>query len=136
LVDYHNPERLRHEVSVLHWTVFQRAVPEQVIQLYIQAHCTVMSQLDIAQSRWLERIIEKEQDLEALEFGLRNREPDHVLCQKLKLLIYIAEAFPEYYSDFVNESPRRGSAFCSLVLHTIRTVGKQLKAWWLLRRFL
>ena len=135
LVDYHNPGRLRREVSVLHWAAFGRVVPEEIIQRYIDAHCTVMSQLDIAQSQWLERVIEEKNDLEALEFGLRNRERDHVLCQKLKLLIYITEAFPEYYSDFVNESPRRAAAFCSLALHTIRTVGKQLKAWWLLHRF-
>jgi hypothetical protein len=84
----------------------------------------------------MERALEEGTDLEALEFALRAQQPDHVLCRKLKLLIYITEAFPEYYDDFVNENPRRVGAFFRLVLHSLRTVCKQLKAFWLLRNLM
>ena len=82
---------------------------------------------------WMQRIVEEGADIEALEFALRTRWPNNILCQKLKLLIYIAEAFPEYYLDFVNEEPRRFEGFFSLALHGLRTVYKGLKGRWLLR---
>jgi hypothetical protein len=130
-----DPGQLRREASALHWAAFGREVPEEVAQRYAEAHGVALLRVDITQSRWMQRVLEEGTDLEALEFALRTRRPDHVLCRKLKLLIYITEAFPEYYTDFVNEAPRRVGAFFRLALHGVRTLCKQLKAWWLLRSF-
>jgi hypothetical protein len=130
-----DPAQFWREASAIHRAVFGREVSEEVAKRYAEAHGVALSRVDITQSRWMQRILEKGADLEALEFALRIRQPDHVLCQKFKLLIYIAEAFPEYYADFVNEAPRRASAFYSLARHGLRTLFKHLKAWWLFRRF-
>jgi len=130
-----DPGQLRREVSALHRAAFGREVPEKVAQRYAEAHRIALLQVDITQARWMQRALEEGTDLEALEFALRAREPDHVLCRKLKLLIYITEAFPEYYSDFVNEAPRRLNAFIRLALHSLRSLYKQLKARLLLRSF-
>src|ERR1041384_7226029 len=111
-----NPGQLRREVSALHRAAFGRDVPEEVAQQYAEAHRIALLQVNITQSRWMERAIEAGTDLEALEFSLRVQQPDHVLCRKLKLLIYITEAFPQYYGDFVNETPRRVGAFFRLGL--------------------
>ena len=132
LVPECDPAQLRREASALHCAAFGRDVPKEVAQRYAEAHSVAPLRVDIAESKWMQRVFEGEVDLEALEIALRFRQPDHVLCNKFKLLIYIAEAFPEYYADFVNEEQRRAGGFGSLVRHGLRTLCKYLKGWWLL----
>src|SRR5262249_34089112 len=115
-----DPAQLRREASALHCAAFGRDVPAEIADRYIEAHNVALPRVAVIDERWMERVIAAETDLEALELVLRTREPDHVLCQKLKLLIYIAEAFPEYYGDFVNETPQRARALCTLALHGVR----------------
>lgn len=129
-----DPTQLRREASALHRAAFSRDISEEVARRYAEAHAIALPQLDISQRRWMRQVLENGADLEAIEFALRKQKPDHVLCQKLKLLIYITEAFPEYYADFVNEAPRRASAFWWLALHGLRTLCKRFKARRLLRR--
>ena len=128
-----DPAQLRREVSALHRAAFGRDVSEEVAQRYTEAHRVALLQVDMTESKWMQRALEEGADLEALEVVLRSRQPDHVLCHKFKLLIYTAEAFPEYYADFVNEERRRARGFCSLALHGLRTLCKYLKGRWLLR---
>jgi hypothetical protein len=128
-----DPGQLRREAAALHRAVFGREVPEEVAQRYAEAHRAAMLRVDTTQARWMQRVLEEGTDLEALEFALRTWQPDHILCRKLKLLVYITEAFPEYYSDFVNEAPRRVDALLRLALHSLRSLYKELKARSLLR---
>ncbi len=128
-----DPAQLRREASALHRAVFSRDVFEEVARRYAEAHRIVLLRVDITESEWMRRVLEKRADLEALEVVLRSRQPDHVLCHKFKLLIYIAEAFPEYYVDFVNEERRRAGGFYSVAFHGVRTIYKYLKGRWLLR---
>jgi hypothetical protein len=125
--------QLRREASALHRVAFNRDVPDEVTQRYAEAHHVAFSRVDVTDSEWMQRALEEGTDLEALEVALRSRQPDHVLCHKFKLLIYIAEAFPQYYVDFVNEEQRRFQGFYSLALHGLRAVYKYLKGRWLLR---
>src|SRR5262249_28493298 len=120
----YDPGQLRREASALHRAAFGRDVAEEVAQRYTEAHRGALLRVDSADSKWMQRVLERGIDLEALEIALRIRQPDHVLCHKFKLLIYIAEAFPEYYGDFVNEERRRAGGFCSLALHGLRTLCK------------
>jgi hypothetical protein len=128
-----DPALLWREASVIHKAVFGREVSKEVAQRYTEAQGIALSRVDPSQLSWMQRILDKGTDLEALEFALRNRQPDHVLCQKFKLLTYIAEAYPEYYAEFVNEYPRRASAFYSLAGHGLRTLFKFFKGWCLFR---
>jgi hypothetical protein len=128
-----DPIQLRREASALHRAAFGRDVPNEVAQKYVEAHHVVRSLVDITESNWMQRVLAKRIDLEALEVSLRSRQPDHVLCHKFKLLVYIAESFPQYYVDFVNEERRRFEGFYSLALYGLRTVYKYLKGRWLLR---
>ncbi len=128
-----DPIQLRREASALHRAAFGRDVSGEVAERYAEAHRLALLQVDITEPKWMQRVLEEGADLEALEVVLRSRQPDHVLCHKLKLLIYIAEAFPEYYADFINEEPRRAKGVCSLALQALRTVYKYFKGRWLLR---
>lgn len=126
-------EQLRREASALHRATFGRDIFEEIAQRYADAHCAALFQDSTTESEWMQRVLEKGADLEALEVALRSRQPAHVLCHKFKLLTYIAEAFPEYYIDFVNEERRRAASFFSLAFHGLRTIYKYLKGRWLLR---
>jgi hypothetical protein len=128
-----DPAQLRREASALHRAAFGRDVSGEVAERYAEAHRGAVLRVDIIESKWMQRVLEEGADLEALEVVLRRRQPDHILCQKFKLLIYTAEAFPEYYIDFVNEERRRFEGFYSLALHGLGTVYKYLKGRWLLR---
>ncbi len=128
-----DPAQLRREASALHRAAFGRDVSEEVAQRYTEAHSIALLRVDIAESKWMQRALEEGTDLEALEVVLRSRQPDHLLCHKFKLLIYTAEAFPEYYCDFVNEERRRAGGFYCLALYGLHTVYKYLKGRWLLR---
>lgn len=128
-----DPGQLWREVYALHRAAFGRDVVGEVAQRYAEAHGVALLRVDMTESKWMQRVLEGGVDLEALEIALRIRQPDHILCRKFKLLIYIAEAFPEYYADFVNEERRRARGFCSLALHGLRTLCKYLKGRWLLR---
>ena len=127
-----NPKQLLREASALHWSAFGREVTEEVAQHYAHGHEIGLLRVDTAQVQWMESVLREGIDLEALECSIRKRNPNHILCQKLKLLIYITEAFPQYYIDFVNEEPCRLSAWWELALSGIRTFYKHLKARWLL----
>jgi len=130
-----DPAQLRREASALHCAAFGRDVPEKIADRYIEAHSVALPRVAVRDEQWMECVIAAETDLEALELALRTRESDHVLCQKLKLLIYITEAFPEYYGEFVNERPQRVRAFCILAFHCARALYKHLKGWCLFRNF-
>jgi hypothetical protein len=124
---------LLREVSALHRALFGSDSPPEIANRYIEAHGLVISVPNQKQLQWMQAVLNKQADLEALELVLRRRQPDHVLCQKVKVLTYIVEAFPEYYSAFINEEPRRARAYCILAWHVVRTLWKRLKGWWLLR---
>ena len=128
-----DPEHLWHEACALHRAVFGFEAPKQVGQRYVEAHGFVLSRMDATDSNWMQRVLDIRADLEALELVLRIRQPGHVLCHKFKLLIYIAEAFPEYYCYFVNEDRHRFRAFFRLTLNGFRSLYKYFKGWFLLR---
>jgi len=134
-VPEYDQAQLRREASALHCTAFGRDVPEKIADRYIEAHSVALPRVAAIDEQWMERVIAAEIDLEALELELNTREPDPVLCQKLKLLIYIAEAFPEYYGDFVNETPQRARALCTLALHGVRMLYKHLKGRYMFQSF-
>jgi len=129
-----DPGQLRCEASALHRAVFGRDTPAEVAGRYADAHQMALSRIDASQSAWMRRVVDEKSDVEALEIVLRSRQPDHVLCHKIRLLIYIAEAYPEYYHDLINEESCRAQALLSLTLHSLRTVWKYVKGRWLLWR--
>ena len=127
-------EQLRREASIIHRGIFGRDVPPEITREYVNAHDMALLQTDASQTKWMRAALARNVDFEALEFVLRRRDPEHILCRKMRLLIYVAEAFPEYYDDFVNERPRRLRAFSTLAVYAFWTPWKFVKGWCLLRK--
>ena len=124
---------LRAEAEAIHRAIFGREAPAEVARHYAAAHAHAMTKVTDAEREWMARAAGS--DLEALEVALRKRRPDHVLCRKFRLLATVAEASPESYGDFVNETPRRAGAFAVLAWHWARSLLKSLKGRILLGRY-
>ena len=127
-------DQLRREASLIHHATFGREVPEEVARRYAEAHAQSLLRSSPSQRAWIQRVLDAGADLEAVEVALRAGSPDHILCTKFRLLVYIAEAFPEYYEDFINEKPRHRHALLVLGFQGFRTIVKRIKGGWLLRR--
>ncbi len=122
---------LRVEAAALHRALFGRDVPDEIARHYAAAHGHALTKVSDAERAWMARALGS--DLEALEIAVRILRPDPVLTRKMRLLAYVAEAFPGYYGDFVSEEPRRLRTFLALGWHGARTVLKFLKGWLLLK---
>jgi hypothetical protein len=124
-------QALKAEADALHRALFGRDLPAEIARRYAEAHAHALTKITEAERGWMVRAAGA--DLEALEIAVRRRSPDHVLTRKMKLLVYLCEASPEYFDVFVNESPRRLAAFFALAWQAVRTSLKLLKGRLVLR---
>src|SRR5439155_26599851 len=126
-----DPRDLRAEANHLHRALFGGDAPEEVREQYASA--LQAAPLAAVPGRDLTRLIDRGIDREALELALRRRTRANALTQRFQVLCYLAEARPEYYSRFVNESPRFLVGWLALALHTVRSVYKLIKGRCLIR---
>jgi hypothetical protein len=122
---------LRAEATALHLALFGRDAPDEIARRYVDAHAHALTRVTPEERAWMARAVES--DLEALEIALRGRAPNHVLSRKMRLLVYLCEASPDYFALFVNQEPRRWRALLALGWHVLRTRLKSFKGWILLR---
>jgi hypothetical protein len=120
-------EGLEAEADALHRAVFGRAAPAEIARRYAEAHLYALTKVTEAERDWMTRA--RGADLEALELSVRRSRPDHVLTRKLRTLVYLCEASPEYFGYFVNETPGRFRAIVTLAWHVCRTAVKALSGW-------
>jgi len=126
-----DPRDLRAEANHLHRALFGGDAPEEVREQYASAlQAAPLAEVPRCD---LSRLIARGLDLEALELALRRRTRVNALSQRFQVLCYLAEARPEYYSRFVNESPRFLVGWLALGLHAVRSVYKLIKGRCLLR---
>lgn len=123
---------LVREVRALHRFVFNSDVSQDVSEKYVLAHDYYLTGATNKDLLWMKRALQLGLDLEALEIALRIIKKNHILVQKIKILVYISESFTAYYGAFVNEHPQRRNAFFILSFHLIRSVYKFLKGTFLL----
>jgi hypothetical protein len=126
-------QTLTKEAAALHHALFGREVPEELARHYAAAHAHVLSKVTAAEQAWMARALSRRTDIEAIETVVRLMGHDHVLTRKMRLLAYLAEAWPAYYRDFVNDAPGRGAAWCALAWHGSRTIVKFLKGWLIIK---
>jgi len=125
---------LDREARHLHGCLFGFPPAEDIIIQYRLAHRFLPLPASPAMRRSVDRIVNMKLDAEAVELALRRQVPRHLLCQKLHVLCYLAEARSAYYPRFVNEDAAFLKACCCLGLHTIRSLFKRLKGEYLIRR--
>jgi len=119
------------EAAALHRALFGRDAPDEIARRYVDAHAHALTRVTPEEREWMARALGS--DLEALEIALRGRAPSHVLSRKMRLLVYLCEASPDYFAFFVNEEPGRWKALLAMAWHALRTRLKAFKGWFLLK---
>jgi len=122
---------LAAEAQALHRCVFGGAAPELLVDSYVAAHRVVRPDTDLQGVR---RAVERGLDLEALELYWRIRRPKHALVQKAQILVYLAEALPEYQLRIVGQARRTDWALWRLAGHGLRSLAKFLQGAYLIQR--
>jgi hypothetical protein len=122
--------QLREEARHLHAALFGSSPPPDLVDDYVRVH---QFYCDPGSDRInLQLMVARRLDVEALELVLRRRNP--ALTRKLRIVLYLAEARPFYYSRLVNHSDRRVRAWLALAGAAARTLAKRVKGRLLLRR--
>jgi len=131
----HFDDPLQRECSYLYRSLFGASASDALLKEYQRAHL-VRPHLAKAGKVNLPRIIERELDVEAIEFALRRRRsPDlTLLSEKFELLSYLAEFEPKAADLFVRGRPAWLRGFLSLAWVTVRSVYKLLLGTALIRR--
>lgn len=124
---------LGSEACFLHQAVFARPAPADLQRQYAAAleHAPLAN----VPACDLTPLFERGIDIEALELVLRRQSPVNSLTQRCHVLCYLAEARPEYYHCFVNESPRQLVGWSFLLWHVLRSMYLLMKGRWLLWRY-
>ena len=124
---------LSAEAHALHRAVFGESAPDALVRAYVAAHGALFSDARLDGEESVRRAVERGLDLEAVELVFRLRKKRHALVQKAQILVYLAEALPEYQARMVGGARVRG-ALVKLVGHGARTALKLAKGAYLVRR--
>jgi hypothetical protein len=122
-------EQLGREADHIHRALFGRAAPADLQRQYVSAmrDAPVVSAFPP-----LDRLMEADVDLEALELALRRRQPRNALTQRFQVVCYLAEVQPANYGRFVTERRRFLEGALTLGMHVVRSMFKLVKGRWLL----
>ena len=128
-------DELMNEACVLHRAVFKSEIPMDVARRYVSAHEYYVVNATEKDLLWMRRTVQLGLDVEALDIALRKIDKNHILIRKVKMLIYICEAYHKYYDFFISERAEREKAFLILFFHGIRSLYKFLKGTFLLLQY-
>ena len=118
---------LETEAAYLHRAIFRAEISPRLARKYAQAHEYVQPKGPAEEFATIEKMVALGLDAEAVEMALRRKGRTHALAQKMKILVYLAEAETEHYGRFINERPSFTAAGIGLFYHGLRTVYKALK---------
>lgn len=116
---------LEAEARYFHERLFRQPPDELTISRYAAAHVELFP--GAANPAWIDRIIERRLDPEAVEFALRRRGCGRELTRKLHILCYLAEVRAAYLPQFVNFRRSRSRAWFSLIAAALGAAWKLLK---------
>lgn len=111
-------DRLAREAQFIHRKLFHGRPSAEALEHYRKAH----EVLKIPRTELLEKIIDKNLDMEAIEFVLRKK--NRILTQKILLMCYFAELDPVSVRYFIAEKNNWFGGGCALVFHVLRTIYK------------
>lgn len=132
-------EKLAHEAEYFHQSLFQKIIPRELCSRYIESHRFIFKQgeeqIRMQELRLVEKIVDHQLDIEAIELVLRRYSPQNLLTQKIHILLYLAENDPKYYSHFYNKCRRHFFSFFILGFYLLQSVFKFLKGKFLIWRY-
>jgi len=126
------PSPLSKEGERFYQLLFRRPAPRQAIEAYVRA-CSIL--LPHLKSQALDPLPSSPSAIEALELATRLLNPSNPLTRRMHIMLYIAEANPGHFQDFVPQRSRRLCAWVQSGGYFLRTLGLLLRGMLLRRRY-
>jgi hypothetical protein len=120
------PKYLSKEMILFHQRIFSFEAVEEVISHYIKAHQVYQAKMDSSEAAFISFIVEKGVDLEAVEYVWRLKKKNNLLTQKLGILLFVCEVFPQYQNSYLNFCDNRLAIF-ELFFYLFRSFYKAVK---------
>jgi hypothetical protein len=127
-------EMLELEASRIHRAVFRTAIGTVVRERFVAAAASHNRRIDAAAGVEYYAAIKAVSDLEALEVACRYAGRMPLLSKRMLLMVYLAEASPEYQTLIVNHSTKRLLGWCAVMAGAVSTACKLVKGRILLAR--
>ncbi|MFQ6037924.1 MAG: hypothetical protein ACE5LV_04830 [Candidatus Aminicenantales bacterium] len=115
------------EAEKIYRILFKRPIPPSLKARYFQAVEKFSSSFSREDITACEAAVERARDLEAVEAAARLRRKLPFLVWKFRLMVFLAEAWPENREFFINDQDERLRAVCLLGLRLVRSALKLIK---------
>lgn len=122
---------LSSEAQYFHQCLFAGKLDGAVVARYVQANEVFFKNID---STFVQKIIEKKLDVQAVELVLRHQNSQNILTKKIQILLYLLEVRSAYLPYFLNDQDRFFSAIFILAQSLLRTAYQYVKGRFLVWR--
>jgi len=120
------------EAEKIYFAIFKRKIPLSIYTHFENISKKINDKYTDEEIKRYYDYIAKIHDIEALELAARYFKKLHILTEKFKIMVYLAETLPENYSVFVSEKNSILSGYLSIAVSIFRTVYKLTKGSFLL----
>lgn len=115
-------------VTKCYQNIFGKLPEKEVIVLIERADYILTKDYDSVQIKAIEKAIEKNLDLECLEYLVRRIKLNNPLTMAFKIAVSVGECSPQYYKYFTNATNNRlavGYTIILAVLHLVKCMIKK-----------
>jgi hypothetical protein len=116
-----------NEAERIYYSIFNKKIPASITAQFEILSRRIESRFSEEEVNTYVKCIENVYDLEALEIAARYLKKMHLLSEKFRIMVYLAETLPENYTVFVNEHQNVFFGSILLISSMVRTVFKALK---------
>jgi len=126
--------RREQEGRRIYRALFRRDIPSILLERYLVAAERLDVELGAQELDAYYRAVERQGDLEALEFAARLTGRLPLLRRKFQAMVYLAETLPDHQVFYVNRKSNRLGGIVTLALSTLVSVVQGIKGLLALRR--
>ena len=115
------------EANRIYKTLFKKDIPDILIHRYEEAQSILHQSFSEEDIHKCNLLIDRVNDLEALEYVSRIFNANKLLSRKFELMIWLTSTLPEHYQEYVNEKDQTLFGKGILFLFSLHTVCKFFK---------
>jgi hypothetical protein len=127
-------ERLAAEIRYLHGCFFANALPDVVVERYVEANLLLLADAEDRERQLLGTVTSRRLDPEAVELALRRSPGQNVMSQKLQILFSLVEVRSDYYHYFNVGDRSQSFALLKLARAALRSGVKLIQGRYLVWR--
>lgn len=127
---------LEREAIYFHYCFFRKEeLSEEVIARYVNANQMYLSSINYQKINSIEQIINRQLDVEAIEYVFRIINRKNILTTKIQILFYLIEVRSQYFEYFFNCRADRLRALASFTHSLLLAAFKFVKGKYLIWKY-